>query len=73
MHIDKDVEPLEEDRVHAEEVRRNQRLGMGGEKLLQLSSDRRSEFRTPTASSTERIVVAATRWPSFKISPRIRK
>ena len=34
MHIYKDVEPLEEDRIHAEEVSSNQRLGMRGKKLL---------------------------------------
>ena len=34
MYIDKDVEPLEEDRIHAEEGSSNQRLGMRGKKLL---------------------------------------
>src|SRR5713226_4402316 len=34
MHIYKDVEPLEEDCVDAEEVRRHQGLGMGSQELF---------------------------------------
>jgi hypothetical protein len=37
MYVDKDVEPLEEDRVDAEEVGRNKRLGIGVRNCFQLS------------------------------------
>jgi len=34
VHIDKDVEALEEDRIHGQEGGRDQRLGMPGQELL---------------------------------------
>ncbi len=37
MHIYKDVEPLEEDRIHAEEVGSDQGLGMRGKNCFQVS------------------------------------
>jgi hypothetical protein len=45
------IQPLEEHRVHAEEVRRYQGLGMGREELLPVLRDRVAELKQLASNS----------------------
>src|ERR1019366_5196020 len=65
------IEPLEEHRAHAEEVRGQDALGLGPQELAQVGP-RRGAGPSPWRRSTRRTDVAPTQMPSLRSSPWMR-